>query len=245
MQKIKILILEDDLEQSELLKQLLVKNYTVIGSASNYMEAVALYHMHAPDLAILDIFIEDKREGIRFAEYINKNTPIPILFLTNAKDNISFSEAKNTKPYNYLLKPVDPFGIKFTIELAIEKFANQVGQLSTKEKASLKINDELFIKKKDSLFKISKNDMFYIEADDKYCHIHTENTQFMVQKTLKSFTEEFKNIFIKTHRKYLVNKSKIARIDTVDYNIILKNNISIPLSQRHKKEVIKALPIFK
>ena len=245
MEKIKVLILEDALEQAQLLEKILSKDYTVVGIASNYIEAVAFYHMYTPDLAILDIFIGAEREGIRFADYINKNRAIPILFLTNAKDTLTFTEAKNANPYNYLLKPVDPFGITFAIELAIEKFANQVGQLSAKEEGSIKVNEELFIKKKDSLFKIAINEVYSIEADDKYCYVYTKDTQFLVQKALKSFAEEFPDTFIKPHRKYLVNRQQIERIDTVDYVIILKNKATVPLSQRHKKEVLDAFTILK
>jgi len=245
MEKIKILILEDNKEEAQIIKQVLADNYTIVGVATNFNEAVAFYHLHKPDLAILDIFIEGEREGTRFAAYINKNKAIPILFLTSAKDKISFKAAKSVNPHSYLLKPIDSFGIKFAIELAFEKFVNGVGQLSTKEEAILKVNEELFIKKKDSLFKISKNDMYYVEADDKYCHVFTKDTQFLVQKTLKSFAQEFTDIFIKTHRKYLVNRNLIERVDTTDYNIILKNKATVPLSNRHKKEVLEVFTILK
>jgi len=245
MEKIKILILEDNIEEAQVLEKALENKYTVVGVAKNYTEAVAFYHLHKPDLAILDIFIEGERVGTRFATYINENTPIPILFLTSARDKISFSEAKNSNPYSYVLKPIDPFGIQFTIELAFEKFVNEVGQLSTKEEATIKVNEDLFVKKKDSLFKISKEDVFYIEADDKYCKLHTQNNQFLIQKALKTFLEEFSDPFIKTHRKYLVNTHQIERIDIVDYNIILKNKVSVPLSRRYKKEVLEVFTILK
>ncbi|SEE21496.1 DNA-binding response regulator, LytR/AlgR family [Tenacibaculum sp. MAR_2010_89] len=245
MERIKILILEDSKEEAQIVENIVSKHYDVVGVATNYNEAVAFYHLHKPDLAILDVFIEGEREGTRFATYINENRAIPILFLTSAKDKISFTAAKSANPHSYLLKPIDPFGIKFTIELAFEKFVNGVGQLSTKEEAVLKVNEELFIKKKDSLFKISKNDVCYIEVDDKYCHVYTKDAQFLVQKTLKSFAEEFKDIFIQTHRRYLINRNQIERIDTADYNIILKNKMTVPLSQRHKKEVLEIFTILK
>ncbi len=245
MEKIKILILEDSLEEANILQEALKDSYTIVGVATSYNEAVAFYHIHKPDLAILDIFIEGEREGTRFATYINENSPIPILFLTSARDKITFSAAKIENPYSYLLKPVDPFEIKFTIELAFEKFANEVGQLSTKEEASIKINEELLIKKKDCLFKIAKKDVYYVVADDKYCRVHTKDMQFLIQKTLKSFLEDFADSFIRTHRKYLVNKHEIERINIADYNIVLKNGVSVPLSQRHKKDVLKEFNILK
>ncbi len=245
MQKLKILILEDTLEEASLLEGFLLDRYEIIGIAKNFNEAVAFYHLYKPDLAILDIFINEEREGIRFAEYINTKEPIPLLFLTNAKDTLSFSSAKKTNPFSYMLKPVDLYGIHFNIELALEKFVNGVGQLSTKDSSVIRMNKELFIKKKDSLFKISKDDVFYVEADDKYCHIFTDENKFLVQKSLSSFAEEFSELFIRTHRKYLINRTQISRIDVADYNIILQNEVSIPLSHRHKKEVLALFNILK
>lgn len=244
MEKIKILILEDNTEEGQLLEQILTEEYKVVGVASNYIEAVGLYHLHKPDLVILDIFINDKREGIDLANYINENRMIPILFLTNAKDLETFKGIKNSNAFNYLPKPVDAFVIKINIELALEKFANQYGELSTKENGVVPINEDLFIKKKDSLFKISKDEIYYLEADDKYCHIHTKESKFLIQKSLISFSKEFPKTFFKTHRKFLVNKNLIHRIDIVDCAIILKNNAVVPISQRIKKEMKDGLNIF-
>jgi len=245
MEKIKILILEDNKEEAKALEKALVDNYEVVGLATNFNEAVAFYHLHKPDLAILDIFIEGEREGTRFADYINNNTPIPILFLTSARDKESFIAAKNSKPYSYLLKPIDSYGIPFTVELAFEKFVNEIGSLSTKEEATLKVEENLFIKKRGSLFKVSKNDVYFVEAQDKYCKVYTESNQYLIQKTLKSFLEDFKVSFVKTHRKYLVNTNQIERIDVADYNIIMKNKISVPLSHRYKKSVLDMFTILK
>lgn len=245
MDKLKILILEDTVEEASVLQIVLEEKYTIVGIAKDFNEAVAFYHIHKPDIAVLDIFIEGEREGIRFAEYINNTNPIPVLFLTNAKDTITFSSAKKTNPYRYILKPVDPLGIHFSIELAIENFINGVGKLSTKENTVLKVKEELYIKKKASLFKVAIDHVNYVEADDKYCHIYLKDTKFLVQKSLTSLEEEFSELLIRTHRKYLVNRDQINRIDTADYNIILNNGSTVPLSQRHKKEVLELFKILK
>ncbi|MFK7749065.1 MAG: LytR/AlgR family response regulator transcription factor [Kordia sp.] len=245
MEKLNIFILEDDSTEVEMLKIILSDEYNISGIATNYEEAVKIFNQKTPDIAILDIFMNGEREGIRFAEYIQNTRPIPILFLTNSKDKISFSQAKKQNPYNYLLKPVDPYSLKFSIELAFEKYANQVGQLSTKEEATLQLDNKLLVKKGNTLIKVVVSDIYYIESDDKYCFIHTKDARFLVQKSLKSFSETLPDNFVSLHRKYVVNTDKILSVMPTDYTLTLKNNSVLPVSQRHRKQLLDIFTIIK
>ncbi len=79
MEKINILILEDSQEEASILTEILSEHYNVSGVATNYEEGVALFNTTIPDIAILDIFINGVREGIKLADYINTHKPIPIV----------------------------------------------------------------------------------------------------------------------------------------------------------------------
>lgn len=245
MEKINILILEDSHEEASILTEILSEHYNISSVATNYEEGVSLFNTTMPDIAILDIFINGEREGIKLADYINTHRPIPILFLTNSKDKLSFIAAKKQHPYSYLLKPVDPYGIRFAIELAIEKYVDQIGQLSTKEEAALQINNSLLIKKGNILVKVAIDDIYYVESDDKYCYVYTNDTRFLVQKSLKSFSETLPKNFISVHRKYVVNTNQILSVHPTDYTLTLKNNKTLPVSQRHRKLLLELFTIIK
>lgn len=245
MEKINILIFEDDDIEIAILKEILSSDYNIVGIATSYEEGVACFEKNLPDIAILDIFMNGEREGIRFADYITKTHPLPILFLTNSKDKLSFTAAKKYNPYNYMLKPVAPESLKFAIELAFEKYANQIGQLSTKEESSLQIEHKILIKKGNTLIKVMVNDIYYIASDDKYCHIHTNDSKFLVQKSLKSFLETLPEHFFFLHRKYVVNTNQIESVSPTDYTITLKNKIHLPVSQRYRKALLELFTIIK
>ena len=245
MEKLNVFILEDSQEEIEILKIILSEDYTITSIATNYADAIKMFNAKRPDIAILDIFINGEREGIQFAKYIQKTHSIPVLFLTNSKDKISFAEAKKHNPYNYLLKPVDPQSLKFAIELAFEKHVNQVGQLSTKEESALQIDNKLLIKKGNELIKVVVEDIFHIESEDKYCYIHTEDARFLVQKSLKSFAKTLPDNFMSFHRKYLVNTNQIKSVFPTDYTLKLKNNSVLPVSQRHRKLLLEIFTIIK
>ncbi|MEM6721415.1 MAG: LytTR family DNA-binding domain-containing protein [Bacteroidota bacterium] len=244
MEKLNLLIFEDDSEEVEILTHILADEYN-ISIATSYEEGTKAFNTHLPDIAILDIFVDGEREGIRFAAHIQNTHPIPILFLTNSKDKLSFTAAKKQHPYSYLLKPIDPHSLKFALELAFEKHVNQVGHLSTKEEATLQLDNKLLIKKGNALIKVVVDDIFYIESEDKYCYIHTQDARFLVQKSLKSFAETLPNNFMSLHRKYVVNTNQIQSVLPSDYSLTLKNNAVLPVSQRHRKVLLELFTIIK
>ena len=245
MEKVRILILEDNPDEARLLKELLAKDYTLMGIASTYLEAVRVFDAQTPDLVLLDIFIDGEPEGIRFAGYINTTRPVPIVFLTNAKDTLTFKTAKIYKPYSYLLKPIQPLEIQFAIELAIEKYAQAIGEFSTKEATALKVNENIFLKKNNLLMKVVVADIYYIESDDKYCFIFIRDTRFLVQQSLKRFARIFPDNFVSLHRKYIINLNQVASVYPDRSAITLKNKVVLPISQRHRKDVPTHFTIIK
>jgi len=245
MNSIRILILEDHDLEAQLLVSMLSNDYAIVGPAKNYSEALDLIQKEQPDLALLDIYIENEPQGIDLANEINKNYPMPIIFLTSAGDRKTFKKAMVSKPYAYLMKPLKPNEIQFTIELALEKYADDPGQMTTKENSALKVNDNLFIKIGNLLTKISIRDIFYIESDDKYCMVFTEDRKFLVQRSLKNFSETLPEVFLRIHRKYLINRNYITSIHPNDYTLTLNNNKVLPVSQRYRKTLLELINIIK
>jgi DNA-binding LytR/AlgR family response regulator len=245
MNSIKILIFEDNPQEAQLLNLLLSKHYEIIGPAYNLKEAHKLLEKELCDLAILDIYVGNEPQGIALANEINQKYSMPIIFLTNASDRKTYQDAKVSKPYAYLMKPLKPNEIQFTIELALEKYADDPGQLTAKDQSALKINDNLFIKIGNLLTKISIKDIFYIESDDKYCHVFTQDKKFLVQRSLRSFSEMLPEIFLGIHRKYLINRHCIASIHPSDYTLTLINNKVLPVSQRYRKTLLELINIIK
>ena len=128
MDNINILIIEDTPEQSDaLIKVLLENNYTVVGVARNFTDALKLFYANTIDIIIIDVFLDGKPDGITFAETINivPNGQKPFVFLTSSKDRHIFDRAKLTKPFSFLLKPFNELEILYALEMAVEKFYEQ------------------------------------------------------------------------------------------------------------------------
>lgn len=247
MDNINVLIIEDTPEQSDaLIKVLLENNYTVVGVARNFTDALKLFYENTIDIIIIDVFLDGKPDGITFAESINiiPNASKPFVFLTSSKDRQIFERAKLTKPFSFLMKPFNELEILYAIEMAVEKFYEQTNVFLGEEQDTVVSDDHLFIKKKNALKKVSINDILYIEVEERYCNIITEKEKFVILISLTKISDLLdKNKFIKTHRNTIVNADKIEEIILADNLIILKGNHKINLSDTYK-DFIKKMNIL-
>lgn len=242
MNNINILIIEDTLAESDALaKTLEANNYTVVGIATTYSDALTMFYKYQVDLVIIDVFLNGQPEGITFAETISivPNASKPFVFLTSSKDRQIFERAKLTHPFSFLLKPFNELEILYAVEMAVEKFYAQPNSSSSEEENTIISNDYFFIKKKDSLKKVLIADILYIEVENRYCNVVLENEKFLVFISLKKISILLeKNKFIRTHRNYIVNADKIEEIMMHDNLIILKGNHKITMSEKYK-DIIK------
>lgn len=238
MDHINVLIIEDTLEQSDALSKVLIENnYNIVGVARNYKEALTLFYKNNIDIIVIDVFLDGKPDGITFAETINiiPNAAKPFVFLTSSQDRKIFERAKLTKPFSFLMKPFNELEILYALEMAIEKFYEQTNVFLSEDQDTVISNDHLFIKKKNALKKVLIQDIIYIEVEDRYCNIITENEKFVIMISLTKINALLnKNLFIKTHRNYIVNKDKIEEIILSDNLIILKGNHKVNLSDSYK-----------
>ena len=249
MNKIRILILEDDHTQANELAEIIDKaGYEVTGIAHNLVEALGLFYSQKPDMVISDIYIDGQRDGITFAERINenKNTTRPIIFLTQYADLETFKKAKLTSPYNYLLKPYNPLELQYAIELALEKFLGTSGTFSIGNDNALLLEQSLYVKTGHSLIKILLKEVYYIEVDGKYSKIIVDQGNFLVQMPLKKMEEKLSSLsFLRVHRNYLINSKRIKKIHLADHHVILTNDQEIPFSQTYKEQLIGIYDVLK
>lgn len=110
----KILVVDDDLDLSELLKTFLIQNGYGVYVSHNAKSAIEIAKENKPDLILMDIMLPDS-DGAETARTI-KSTPllrdIPIIFLTGlvSSDEENKEESHiviEGKYYPTLAKPID------------------------------------------------------------------------------------------------------------------------------------------
>ncbi|MEL6812837.1 MAG: response regulator transcription factor [Bacteroidota bacterium] len=244
--KIKIFLLEDSDEDISQLEEVLPsRHYEIIGIARSFDEATSLFERLEFDIAIIDIFLNGRPEGIRFAETIYRsNTKKPFIFLTSSIDKEVFSKAKMTDPSNYLIKPFNTPELLFAIELALERFLQKEGAFAQQQPVFYE--GSFFARDGQSLVKVSYEDIKYATVEGPYCSLITERGDFILHTSLNRFMDELKNgPFIRSHRNFIVNLRKINKVYPNDNLILLSSGEKVLLSRRHKEEFFQRYKILK
>lgn len=248
MDNVNVLIIEDVSSESDALAKVLTENnYTVVGIATTYNEALLQFYKNAVDIIVIDVFLDGKPDGITFAETISiiPDSIKPFVFLTSSKDRQIFERAKLTHPFSFLLKPFNELEILYAIEMAVEKFYAQTDVFLSKDQNTVISKDYLFVKKKNALKKVLITDILYIEVEERYCNIVTESEKFVILISLTKIMELLDDtIFYRTHRNFIVNSQKIEEILVSENLIILKGNHKIILSDKYK-DLIKRFHVLK
>jgi two-component system, LytTR family, response regulator len=82
---------------------------------------------------------------------------------------------------------------------------------------------------------IPVDDIHYLEAADDYVKIHTKDGAFLKNKTMGHFENVLSNnLFVRTHRSFMVNVTEITRIDPYEKDnhlAILKSGSRVPVSK--------------
>lgn len=248
MDHINVLIIEDTIEESNRLTRVLTDHgYIVSGVAQTFKEALSLFYSVKVDIVIIDIFLNGVPDGITFAETISTvpNAAKPFVFLTSSNDRQIFERAKLTKPFSYLMKPFNELEVLYGIEMAVEKFYEQVDVFLGDDGDTVISDEYLFIKKGKSLKKVQILDIIYIEVEEKYCNIITEKEKFVILISLTRLLALFDNtIFYRTHRNFIININKVIEITPSDNLILVSGNHKITLSDRYK-DIIKKVRTLK
>jgi two-component system, LytTR family, response regulator len=182
---------------------------------------------YKPDLIFLDVQMP-KLNGFELLELIDNP---PAIIFTTAFDAYA-AKAFDVYAVDYLLKPVS----KARFGQAIARFISKE-KVEQREVAdeSTETTDRLVVKVKQEIKIIPLADVLYLEANDDFVNIVTVGGKFIKNNTLGSFEKKLDpRLFVRVHRSYIVNVSKIAKIETYEkegYVLKLVNNTGIPISK--------------
>jgi len=118
----RILIVEDEIIVALSLERSLGSfGYDVVGLATKGSDAIRIAEELRPDIALIDINLEDEIDGIDVAERLREIGDIPFVYLTSYSGDDILERAIQTRPYGYLTKPARPREIYTTIETVLHK----------------------------------------------------------------------------------------------------------------------------
>ncbi len=132
-ENVKILVVENEYLTYHAVKAVLEKSgFSVLPIATTGEDAILKVKETAPDLVLMDIWLEGEMDGIEAAGKIHDFSTIPIIYLTALADRKSIERAKISEPYGYIIKPCDEYTLSTTIEMALYK--HHINELIRREK---------------------------------------------------------------------------------------------------------------
>ncbi|NQY30162.1 MAG: response regulator [Flavobacteriaceae bacterium] len=239
---VKILIVEDEYITAKTLSNFLeASGYTVVGCAMDTDEAISYLEKTVIDCVVLDINLNDEKDGVWIAKHIKENYHIPFVFLTAYTDKETISRAVRASPFGFLAKPFQKVELFSAIEIALHKH----NELTIFKKDSIanegNQSKTVFLKNVDRFDKVVVNDICFIESQKNYLLIYTSKMVYKHRATLKEFIEMLPSMdFIKTHRAFSINRNKIVSVDKSNHMINILNN-NIPISKAFRLEVYKKI----
>ncbi|MEO1652610.1 MAG: response regulator [Bacteroidota bacterium] len=122
MKDLKVLIVEDDLIIGEDLSiSVNQMGCQVLGIAIDVAEALEYLQKQETDLALIDINLAGAQNGIELAQIINSQYQIPFIFITSHSDKATRTQAQQTRPRAFLVKPFDLNKVRDAIHMALKK----------------------------------------------------------------------------------------------------------------------------
>jgi PAS domain S-box-containing protein len=117
-----ILVVEDEvIVAKDLQNELKSLGYEVLAIAASGEEALDKAAAGHPSLALMDIRLKGKMDGVDAAQEMRRRFNIPVVFLTAYADEGTLQRAKIAEPYGYLLKPFERRELRTSIETALHK----------------------------------------------------------------------------------------------------------------------------
>lgn len=235
---LKVYIVEDEPLILETIKILVEEGgFEVCGTSDTAKEAIFDIEELKPNLVLLDIMLEGELDGVDLANRIKKKHNIPFIFLTSLSDEETLMRVKETNPSGFIVKPFNENTLIANIELALYKLS-----LKNTFQHLEKENDSFFIKNKGEFLKIDINEILFFKAYDNYCYVYSTKSKHLISHSLKSVEQKLpKNKFLRVHRSFIINFSKIDSIQE-GYVYIQKHKISV--SKSHKEALMKSLNLL-
>jgi two-component system, LytTR family, response regulator len=201
----------------------------VIADCGNVFDAKRILQEERIDILFLDIQMPIL-DGISFLKILKV---LPQIIFTTAYKEYAVT-AFDLAACDYLVKP-----------FSLERFIIAVDKVLEKMNVSAKLTAEqneantFFIKAEGKIYNLYYNDILYAEAKGNYTRIITTNTTILPAISFTTFEESLpSNLFIRVHRSFIINKSKITHIEG---NTAYINKVEIPIGSNYKEKFLSAI----
>ena len=239
MDKINCLIVDDEPIARDILENYCrqLGSLNIIGICADALAAKAILQNQPVDILFLDINMP-VLDGISFAKTLRHQPQI--IFTTAYKEFAA--DAFDLAACDYMLKPFSFDRFIIAVDKAVEHLNTGSSGVLRTENTQTPKEDYVFVKADGKIYKIQFDDLLYVEAQGNYTKIITSTTSLMPKMAFSGFEDILpKILFLRTHRSFIINKSKI---DHIEGNRVFIKGTEIPIGSNYKGQFIKELGLL-
>lgn len=236
------LIVEDEHNARELLKQLLTKvipEVDIVAEASTLEEARKAFALHQPNLMFVDVHLPD---GTCFELLQSlKEHPFQVIFITSY--DMFYVNALKFSAVDYIVKPIT----EQELQQAMRKLETQ-GQLKAQCMRVLLDNkdkiEKIIVPDKEGFVFINVADIIRCEAEGNYTWFFMKDkTKFLITVTLGEFENVLESTgFFRIHKSHIINLEFLKKYKRGEGgSVILTDGSEIEVSRRRKDAFILRL----
>lgn len=234
----KCIIVDDEAAARAITKQLCkkIEELSIVNEFDNAIDAIKYLNTNAVDIIFLDIHMPTF-SGFDFIQTL-KNPPQ--IILTTSDRNFALDAFEYDCVVDYLVKPITQERFGKAVDRIKDRQNTATSETQNQEETNT-VND-LYVNIDRRLVKINIPDICVIEAKGDYIKIKAEDKNYIVHSTLKKIEEKLpSHLFLKVHRSYIINTTKI--VDIEDNSVLIKQDV-IPVSRANRKELMQRLNLL-
>lgn len=240
MQKVKILIVEDEMMISASLKSMLESlGYEVPAIFRSGNDLLANFREDMADMIMMDINLADNTNGVDTSRALAKISRIPIIYITqNQEESIRKAAIFETNAAHYLYKPFTKNSICSAIDLTLKVLKKEEGTEKKTNEVSYLLKDAIFVKNNFSFNKIKLADILFVKADGSYCDLQCSDRMFTFSENLSILESKLEHAdeLIRVHRSYIVN---VNHIDKIQENRLWIGEFEIPVGKTYRNTIFE------
>lgn len=232
-----LLIVDDESLARERLSRMVQRldGYRLVAEAANAQDAMAAMREHDPDVVLCDIRMPGQ-DGLQLAQQISEMEDPPAVIFCTAYDEYAL-DAFGVQAVDYLLKPVSDEQLQAALEKAQKVNRVQLAALAQAEQPQTDTRTHISARTRRGVELIPIDSIHYFLADQKYVTVYHDDTETLIDDTLKELEQEFPERFVRVHRNALVAIKAIEGMERTpqgQYRLRLKGvDVQPIVSRRH------------
>jgi len=204
----------------------------VVGECANGFEAIRAVSDHVPDVLVLDVQMP-KLSGFDVLELIGRG---PAVIFATAHDEFAL-RAFEVHAVDYLLKPFSQARFAEALERARGRLLAGDALPADALRTALRLAriDRILVRDGHKVQVVPVDTLDYVQAQDDYVLLHAGERRLLKEQPLSSLEGQLDPTgFVRIHRSYLVNVTRIARVELEAKDrrvVVLQTGVRLPVSR--------------